>query len=80
MNKKKLTLTPWFPQGTKPARKGVYETAPRHSGFRPLYQFWDGEKWGGWNMYQHGAYNNRLSASREQEPLWRGLASNPEAS
>ena len=73
---KKAELTPWFPRGTKPARKGVYM---QHSGTLGQlgYQYWDGAVWFAWALTPPEA--NRMycldmrADQRFQDDQWRGI-------
>jgi hypothetical protein len=59
-------LTPWFPGGVKPARKGVYQRR-MHTGV--AYSYWTGRHWG---LYTgEPVVEERRSAIQECE--WRGM-------
>ena len=72
-------LTPWFVNGEKPSRPGVYNVSARKDD-QSVYWFarWDGMQW-------YMAHSNVSSAMREQFGMglrwsrgsWRGLAQNP---
>lgn len=75
-------LTPWFVNGEKPARKGVYQ---QMCGFGKQvgYQYWSGARWYPWhetaasaNKYR-GAEKCHSYAHCGEE--WRGLAHPPKA-
>jgi hypothetical protein len=70
-------LTPWFPLGTRPARRGVYERDTPTVG---RYAFWDGIQWYGYAQsprHAKDSYNNRFVSVFQQEGQWRGLARKP---
>lgn len=73
---KKLKLTPWFRDGQKPARRGVYQ---QRNPFGVIgYQRWDGERWYGWCRTAEAAaiHGNPVAEFYSRDP-WRGLAANP---
>lgn len=66
-----MKRTQWFDANTKPVHVGVYETTLY--GMAPLYQHWNGKRWG-WE-----AENPRSAAlladmkASAQHLEWRGL-------
>lgn len=72
-------LTPWFPQGTQPARPGYYIATVTKT--EVFYRYWDGFTW------YYGGSTLPGAVARMQEdakpwwgwPLlhWRGLAKKP---
>ncbi|WP_315127310.1 hypothetical protein [Comamonas antarctica] len=83
MNEEKLT--PWFVNGEKPARKGVYNVSCRsESQTGRWYSWWDGKTF--------GAFATNLDRAKEYHLMhpgariaslgggsWRGLAYDPRA-
>lgn len=72
-------LTPWFVNGEKPVRKGVYQ---QKSGSGRLlgYQRWDGKHWCTWHENAETAGKDREAVvSFHQNDPWRGLAHPPKA-
>lgn len=69
-------MTPWFVNGEKPAREGVYQ---QRNGNRELgYQRWTGSRWMFWSATVSGAQLADMPAAGEyQNDPWRGLASKP---
>ncbi len=77
-------LTPWFVNGEKPARPGVYNVSCRRTKQSGMYYaYFDGESFGstaGWvetAWYQRGK-QTRWSDAVNQHGSWRGLAEKPE--
>lgn len=72
-------LTDWFPAGSRPARKGVYNTRSNWGGAPPEggYQYWNGKRF--MCTCDDPAMAYRFRTSRSSYPLaeWRGLASDP---
>lgn len=64
-------LTDWFPPGTKPARKGIYEV--NDDGWIG-YQYWNGQWWCSFECTASDAFRYRKSKSIFQDSKWRGLA------
>lgn len=71
-------LTPWFPRGTYPKRKGFYIASVYFSHF---YRYWDGRSW-----FYGGDTLAEAVARQEGDPrrwpidsplMWRGLADKP---
>lgn len=68
-----MKKTPWFPSGTKPARKGVYET----KGIRGMpnsirFQRWDGRLWYFVAYTEKEAAGMGNASSLNPQPIWRG--------
>jgi hypothetical protein len=73
-------LTPWFPAGVQPVRKGMYETRaalPEDRYRLPQYQRWDGTHWLAWASDFEAAAQLSRDVSFRQKPEWRGLAKRP---
>lgn len=72
-------LTPWFKNGVKPARKGVYQQM--NGGRNRLgYQRWNGMNWGTWfETAEEAAQSTDRAAACYQSDPWRGLAAKPSA-
>lgn len=70
-------MTPWFVNGEKPARPGVYETKDSLYADRPMYQHWNGRFWGYFCLSINAAKNQGDRRSCWEKPQWRGLASKP---
>ena len=79
-------LTPWFVNGERPARPGVYNVSCRkleQSG--DWFARWDGEKWF-MAYYEPGAAAHCMLPAASsgdywsRKGSWRGLTQNPEAS
>lgn len=72
-------FTPWFPHGTKPVRKGVYNTKSAWCSWdaEGAYQYWNGTQWKCTDATAAGAYRDRMYRSDYQEVEWRGLAEPP---
>ncbi len=68
--------TPFFPEGTKPVRKGVYKTRHR-AGDYEFFQHWNGEFWGYYSKSPKKALRERDGHSVCQRPEWCGLAQKP---
>lgn len=73
-----IELTPWFVNGEKPVRKGVYNVSCRkehQSG--QWYAYWDGERWSRAhdNIRQAAREDRRVANPRRWhiEGSWRGL-------
>ena len=58
-------LTPWYPSGTHPVRKGYYDRAYMDGIYR---HYWDGIFWRSW----HGSDPHWRQI--KDYPLWRGLS------
>lgn len=73
----KQKLTPWFRNGEKPARKGVYQQMSG-TGDRLGYQRWDGKRWMVWCETAEAAAGKHIPVrhSSQGDP-WRGLAEKP---
>ena len=76
-------LTPWFVNGEKPARPGVYNVSCRkenQSGH--WYARWDGEQWFRARLSVDGAAGRALPETLlnywSDIGSWRGLAEKPE--
>jgi hypothetical protein len=69
-----MKYTPWFTDGEKPARPGVYQQLCGHK--KEIgYQRWDGRHWFTWSMTPNGAEASEVIAADEnQDDPWRGLA------
>jgi hypothetical protein len=69
-----MKYTPWFTDGQKPARPGVYQQ--RCSLGKQLgYQRWDGVHWYAWSLSpQKAAASNVIADDCFQNDPWRGLA------
>lgn len=85
MNQQKLT--PWFVNGEKPLRPGVYNVSCQRSNQSgDWWSHWDGEDFGPFELKPEKAFSFRKCW--EQGPhagtnllllgSWRGLAENPE--
>ena len=78
--KTKEKLTPWFTNGEKPARPGVYQ---QMCGFgKELgYQYWSGKRWYSWYEDPETAYKykklDRRYGYEHCGEKWRGLAYDP---
>lgn len=70
----KQKLTPWFMNGEKPARKGVYRV--RSDGFYG-FAYWDGRLWAWRCSSVAEANDDRLTTGASQTKHWRGLAHPP---
>lgn len=74
----KKKLTPWFPGGTYPTRKGFYIASVSTCNY---YRYWDGRSW------FYGGYTLEDAFMRQEgDPIrwplktplrWRGLAEKP---
>lgn len=75
----KQQMTPWFKNGERPARRGVYEVSLR-GGDVGWFSYWDGKSWGWVTQRGHGAaFDARGWPSCAIVENWRGLASDPKA-
>lgn len=72
----KQELTPWFVNGEKPRRKGVYRV---RVGGVSGFAYWNGSRWAWRCSSVHQADNDRSTAGASQKKHWRGLASDPKA-
>lgn len=74
----KQKLTPWFVNGEKPVRKGVYKV--RTCG-GDGFAYWDGQRWGWRVPYVRLAdtWRDTTGATQGTGKHWRGLAYNPKA-
>lgn len=71
-------LTPWFVNGERPVRKGVYQQMNGQD--RLGYQYWDGVFWHGWAETARAARKDYgIAAHSHQNDPWRGLAHPPKA-
>ena len=71
-----MKLTPWFVNGEKPARDGLYEVRSV-IGQHPVFSYWDGKRWG-WICPTKGeAEKRRRERTYRQDCEWRGLAEEP---
>ena len=68
-------MTPWFVNGEKPARVGVYEVG--EDGHRRWFQHWNGRWWGYFDTNPKDAQRFGRRQSMYQNFRWRGLASKP---
>lgn len=69
-------LTPWFVNGEKPARKGVYQVDSLFSEF--AWSRWDGKTWG-WRRMRHATAAQDRNKTERKITQWRGLANQPKA-
>lgn len=86
-----MKLTPWFVNGEKPARPGVYNVSCRRTNQSgEWYSPWNGKNFGCFDRdpkqaelrrKMQGAGRNGLGAGNEVLPSgsWRGLAEEPRA-
>lgn len=83
-----MKLTPWFVNGEKPVRPGVYEVnlcAPGTASFDPAYSYFDGKNWAEFLWFKdcggtpQKAYDGRKrnTGAGRQCMYWRGLAEEP---
>lgn len=73
-------LTPWFVNGEKPVRSGVYETKLLGASGKVIeegWSFWNGRRWSNQRLNKESAYLADMTGGC-QEKLWRGLAEKPE--
>lgn len=74
----KPKMTPWFGNGEKPVREGVYQ---QKSGDRPArlgYQRWLNGEWMTWHStFEEAAEDERAVHGSYQNDPWRGLAEKP---
>ncbi|GJH22471.1 hypothetical protein CBA19CS22_38035 [Caballeronia novacaledonica] len=65
------TMTEWYPPHVKPVRVGVYMT----NALGGRFQYWNGERWGGYASYERAAVDPQTARleSRFQCVEWRGL-------
>ena len=75
----KQKLTPWFVNGEKPVRKGVYQQMCG-SGRKLGYQQWTGKHWCDWceTPEMAATYFDPVVTFHQNDP-WRGLAHPPKA-
>lgn len=71
-------LTPWFVNGERPARKGVYEVNS-YCGVN-CYSFWDGARWRWITERPIDAFRFRKMETGRAfaDVRWRGLTTNPQ--
>lgn len=80
MKHKTSDLTPWFPKGVKPVRKGVYIASMAGNNF---YRYWNGKWWsnGVFDLEKNGwpdVRNGKFGSYKEQMQMrFRGLAKDP---
>lgn len=69
-------FTDWYPPLTKPVHVGVYQVetvGSEHINCCRGYQYWNGERWGSYDLNIASAYTNRMYPSIFQHHTWRGL-------
>jgi hypothetical protein len=70
-----LPRTPWFSNGHKPTRPGVYER--RYASGSILFAEWTGHNWLMRHYWPHTAARERMVSSAVAS--WRGLAEEPKS-
>lgn len=71
-------MTPWFVNGEKPARNGVYAVNSR-MGREHVFSHWNGDFWG-WvseSVATARHFRNRPTPREFKSVIWRGLAEKP---
>ena len=71
-----MQVTQWFGGDVKPEKKGVYERFLDTNGYF-FYSYWDGKKWCCSCRIKDDAANYKVSTSKYQDCIWRGLAEKP---
>ena len=70
-------LTPWFPNETKPATKGVYQRKGVNDVARNFYSYWDGIWHGHWKTVNKAVAMRHARFVLPVSSEWRGLAKKP---